>query len=51
MGSFAARMMRNPLFSRVYEHAWRPVFTRGFSLGSPETPTTTPHYALPVPAR
>jgi SAM-dependent methyltransferase len=37
MPSFAARMMRNPLFSRVYEHAWRPVFTRGFSLGSPET--------------
>ncbi|RPA57680.1 methyltransferase domain-containing protein [Gordonia oryzae] len=37
MGSFAARMMSNPLFSRVYEHAWRPVFTRGFSLGGPET--------------
>ncbi|MGC4935022.1 class I SAM-dependent methyltransferase [Gordonia sp. DT30] len=37
MPSFAAHLMRNPWFSRIYERAWRPVFTRGFSLGSTET--------------
>lgn len=26
--------MQNPQFSRIYERAWRPVFTRGFGLGS-----------------
>ena len=33
----AERLMRNPVFSRVYEHAWRPVFTRLFSLGGSAT--------------
>lgn len=33
----AARLMRNPVFSRVYERLWRPVFTRGFSLGGSAT--------------
>ncbi|GAA1481086.1 class I SAM-dependent methyltransferase [Gordonia sinesedis] len=37
MSSLAARMMRNPVFSRVYERAWRPVFTRLFSLGGTAT--------------
>lgn len=37
MDSLATHMMRNPLFSRIYEHAWRPIFTRGFSLGSTAT--------------
>ncbi|MBM7368010.1 class I SAM-dependent methyltransferase [Gordonia hydrophobica] len=37
MTSFAQRMMGNPAFSQIYEQLWRPVFTRGFSLGGSET--------------
>lgn len=37
MSSLAERLMHNPLFSQVYEHAWRPIFTRGFSLGGTQT--------------
>lgn len=33
MDSIAQRAMRNPLFSLVYEHLWRPTFTRLFSFG------------------
>ncbi|WP_202926653.1 class I SAM-dependent methyltransferase [Gordonia desulfuricans] len=29
--------MGNPLFSRIYQDIWRPVFTRAFSHGSTET--------------
>ena len=29
--------MQNPVFARVYERAWRPVFTRVFSLGGTST--------------
>ena len=35
--SIAQRLMGNPIFSEVYEKAWRPLFTRGFSLGGSET--------------
>lgn len=31
--STAQRLMQSRQFSRIYERAWRPVFTRGFSLG------------------
>lgn len=31
------RTMRNPVFSAVYEHFWRPTFTRLFSLGGSGT--------------
>ncbi|MGZ8178448.1 class I SAM-dependent methyltransferase [Williamsia sp. SKLECPSW1] len=31
------RLMENPLFAAVYERAWRPVFTRLFSLGGSAT--------------
>ncbi|MGB3302814.1 MAG: class I SAM-dependent methyltransferase [Gordonia sp. (in: high G+C Gram-positive bacteria)] len=37
MTSLAQRLMGNAAFSQIYEHLWRPVFTRGFSLGGPET--------------
>ncbi|MFT3661030.1 MAG: class I SAM-dependent methyltransferase [Gordonia sp. (in: high G+C Gram-positive bacteria)] len=37
MTSIAAALMHNRVFSRVYEHAWRPLFTRGFSLGGSST--------------
>ncbi|GEE01307.1 similarity with UbiE/COQ5 methyltransferase [Gordonia spumicola] len=37
MSSIAQRMMGNPVFSQVYERAWRPLFTRGFSLGASDT--------------
>ncbi len=31
------RLMENPVFAAVYERAWRPVFTRLFSLGGTST--------------
>lgn len=37
MDSLAQQMMRNPVFSQVYERLWRPVFTRLFSLGGTGT--------------
>lgn len=37
MPSPAQRLMGNPAFSQIYEHLWRPVFTRGFSLGGSST--------------
>lgn len=37
MTTIAQRLMGNPVFSRVYERGWRPIFTRGFSLGGSET--------------
>ncbi len=37
MSSIAQRLMGNPVFSQVYEKAWRPLFTRGFSLGGSGT--------------
>ncbi|NLG44971.1 class I SAM-dependent methyltransferase [Gordonia sp. (in: high G+C Gram-positive bacteria)] len=37
MNSPAARLMQNRLFSQIYEKLWRPVFTRGFSLGGSAT--------------
>lgn len=37
MASLAERMMHNPLFTQVYERGWRPIFTRGFSLGGSST--------------
>lgn len=37
MSSLAERAMHNPVFTRVYQHAWRPLFTRGFSLGGSST--------------
>ena len=37
MTSIAQRLMGNPVFSQVYEKAWRPLFTRGFSLGGSAT--------------
>ncbi|ROZ89229.1 class I SAM-dependent methyltransferase [Gordonia sp. OPL2] len=37
MDSLAQQMMRNPVFSKVYERLWRPVFTRLFSLGGTGT--------------
>ncbi|WP_082079857.1 class I SAM-dependent methyltransferase [Williamsia herbipolensis] len=35
--SLSLRMMQNPVFAEVYERAWRPVFTRLFSLGGTST--------------
>ncbi|GAA1457511.1 class I SAM-dependent methyltransferase [Williamsia maris] len=35
--SLSLRVMQNPLFAEVYERAWRPVFTRLFSLGGAST--------------
>lgn len=35
--SIAQRLMQNPVFSQVYERAWRPIFTRAFSLGGSST--------------
>lgn len=37
MDSLAQQMMRNPVFSHVYERLWRPVFTRLISLGGTGT--------------
>lgn len=37
MTSVAQRLMGNPAFSQIYERLWRPVFTRGFSLGGSQT--------------
>ncbi|MDR2281106.1 MAG: class I SAM-dependent methyltransferase [Gordonia sp. (in: high G+C Gram-positive bacteria)] len=37
MVSIAQRLMAAPVFSQVYERAWRPLFTRGFSLGASDT--------------
>lgn len=37
MTTIAQRAMGSRLFSLVYEKAWRPVFTRGFSLGGSGT--------------
>ncbi|GAC56947.1 menaquinone biosynthesis methyltransferase MenH [Gordonia hirsuta DSM 44140 = NBRC 16056] len=37
MASIAEQLMHNRHFSQVYQHLWRPVFTRGFSLGASET--------------
>ncbi|GAB09631.1 menaquinone biosynthesis methyltransferase MenH [Gordonia araii NBRC 100433] len=37
MPTLAQRLMGNPLVSAVYESAWRPVFTRMFSLGGSAT--------------
>ncbi|NLG45205.1 class I SAM-dependent methyltransferase [Gordonia sp. (in: high G+C Gram-positive bacteria)] len=37
MPSIAQRLMGNPAFSQIYERLWRPVFTRGFSLGGSST--------------
>ncbi|MGV9709225.1 class I SAM-dependent methyltransferase [Gordonia sp. NPDC003424] len=37
MEPIAHRAMRNPVFSAVYEHLWRPTFTRLFSLGGSAT--------------
>ncbi|WP_026919091.1 class I SAM-dependent methyltransferase [Gordonia shandongensis] len=37
MATIAQRLMGNPVFSQVYERAWRPLFTRGFSLGGTQT--------------
>ncbi|AZG46135.1 class I SAM-dependent methyltransferase [Gordonia insulae] len=37
MDSIAQQLMRNRVFSQVYEHLWRPVFTRLFSLGGTDT--------------
>ena len=31
------RFMKNPLFAQVYEHLWRPTFTRLFSFGGTAT--------------
>ncbi|MEE3849833.1 class I SAM-dependent methyltransferase [Gordonia sp. LSe1-13] len=35
--SFVQRVMHNAVFSQVYEHIWRPTFTRLFSLGGTGT--------------
>lgn len=35
--SLAQLAMQNSLLARIYESAWRPMFTRGFSLGGPST--------------
>ena len=35
--NIAQRAMGNRVFSLVYEKAWRPIFTRGFSLGGSST--------------
>lgn len=37
MTSIAQRLMGVPAFSQIYEHLWRPIFTRGFSLGGSAT--------------
>ena len=37
MSGLAAHVMGIPVFSRVYQRAWRPVFTRLFSLGGSGT--------------
>ena len=37
MPSLAQRFMANPVFSAVYESAWRPTFTRLFSFGGSGT--------------
>ncbi|QKT06172.1 class I SAM-dependent methyltransferase [Gordonia sp. X0973] len=37
MPTIAQRLMANPVFSAVYEAAWRPTFTRLFSLGGTAT--------------
>lgn len=39
MASPAERLMHNRTFSQLYERAWRPLFTRGFSLGGSSTLT------------
>ena len=35
--SVAARLMHSRAFSQIYETLWRPLFTRGFSLGGSST--------------
>lgn len=35
--SIAQSVMENRLFARIYEGIWRPIFTRGFSFGGPDT--------------
>lgn len=37
MAQLAQRIMHNRAFSQIYERIWRPVFTRGFSLGGSST--------------
>ena len=37
MASLAEQTMHNRVFSQIYERAWRPIFTRGFSLGGSST--------------
>ncbi|MCG7634618.1 methyltransferase domain-containing protein [Gordonia McavH-238-E] len=37
MESIAQRLMRNEYFAEIYEHLWRPTFTRLFSLGGRST--------------
>lgn len=37
MVTIAQRLMGVPVFSQIYERLWRPVFTRGFSLGGSST--------------
>ncbi|MDL9936933.1 methyltransferase domain-containing protein [Gordonia sp. ABSL1-1] len=37
MPSPAQRVMQNPLFAQIYEHLWRPTFTRLFSFGGAAT--------------
>ncbi|ALG83603.1 class I SAM-dependent methyltransferase [Gordonia phthalatica] len=37
MTTIAQRLMGVPVFSQIYEQLWRPVFTRGFSLGGSST--------------
>lgn len=34
---FAQDLMQNEVFSQIYEKAWRPLFTRGFSAGRSST--------------
>ncbi|CPY68077.1 Similarity with UbiE/COQ5 methyltransferase [Mycobacteroides abscessus] len=35
--SVANRFMQSPLLAAIYERAWRPMFTRGFSYGGKST--------------
>lgn len=37
MATLVEKAMHNRAFSTIYEHTWRPIFTRGFSLGGSST--------------
>ena len=49
MDSLSMRFMKNPLFAQVYEHLWRPTFTRLFSFGGTATEYALFRFGRPEP--